>query len=137
MGLTRFGVRSGDRLRYSYYNVVGGFFHLNKGQETNGYEAGDEDIMMKHFEGISLSETRRTNGLVSMITVVIETSAQLELFIHGSYIVWLIYCFLLSLTVLLVAQTNFLPALNIFSINYWPASGSIFGCKALFLHQFS
>jgi len=55
MGLTRFGVRSGDRLRYSYYNVVGGFFHLNKGQETNGYEAGDEDIMMKHFEGISLS----------------------------------------------------------------------------------
>ena len=59
---------------------------------TNGYEAGDEDIMMKHFEGISLSETIRTNGLVSMISVVIETSAQLVLFIYGSYIVWLIYC---------------------------------------------
>lgn len=41
---------SGIRLRYLYYDVVVGFFHLNKGQETEGYKADDENIMTLHLE---------------------------------------------------------------------------------------
>jgi len=43
---------SGIRLRYLYYDVVVGFFHLNKSQETEGYKADDENIMMLHLEKV-------------------------------------------------------------------------------------
>lgn len=41
---------SGIRLRYLYYDVVVGFFHLNKGQKTEGYKADDENIMVLHLD---------------------------------------------------------------------------------------
>jgi len=32
------------------FDVVVGFFHLNKGQETEGYKADDENIMTQHLD---------------------------------------------------------------------------------------